>query len=90
MANRPGYFHVQFDDGTISQIKQVSKAKLDEEKQAPSAPEPAAPPTAPQAIPTQPAPSSMSAELQRLSDLHRAGSLTAEEFEAAKAKVLAA
>lgn len=83
VANRPGYFHVQFDDGTMSQIRQVSKAKLDEEKQAPPAPEPAA-------VPTQPAPSSMSAELQRLTDLHRTGSLTAEEFEAAKAKVLAA
>ena len=89
VANRPGYFHVQFDDGTLSQIRQVSKAKLAEDKQAPPAPGPATAPTTPQAIPTQP-PSSISAELQRLTDLHRAGSLSAEEFEAAKAKVLAA
>jgi preprotein translocase subunit YajC len=83
VGNRPGYFHVKFDDGTMSQIKQVSKQQLNEENQAVAATPPQATPP-PQGIPT-----SVTAELQRLSDLHQAGSLSADEFETAKAKVLA-
>jgi preprotein translocase subunit YajC len=77
VANRPGYFHVKFDDGTMSQIKQVSKQQLEQEKPSPPV---ATPPVSP---------ASTTAELQRLADLHQEGSLTADEFQAAKAKVLA-
>jgi preprotein translocase subunit YajC len=77
VADRPGYFHVGFDDGTMSQIRQVSKQHLEDEKQS-----------APVATPQAPL-TSTTAELQRLADLHQEGSLTAEEFQAAKAKVLA-
>jgi preprotein translocase subunit YajC len=75
VANRPGYFHVKFEDGTTSQIRQVSKQQLEEDKRAA--------PTTPHAAITS------TAELQRLADLHQEGSLTADEFQAAKAKVLA-
>ena len=74
VANRPGFYHVKFDDGRTEQIEQVRK--VEESVQAPPAASP------PDAL------SSTSAELQQLADLHREGSLTAEEFEAAKAKVL--
>jgi len=76
VANRPYFYHVKFDDGTMEQIEQVRN--LEESVQAPPAASP------PDAL------SSVSAELQQLADLHRDGSLTAEEFEAAKAKVLGA
>jgi Short C-terminal domain len=78
VVNRPSFYHVQFDDGTMEQIEQVRK--VDESVQAVPVAVPAVSP--PDAL------SSPSAELQRLADLHRDGSLTAEEFEAAKAKVL--
>lgn len=92
VANRPNYFHVKFDDGLTEQIEQAGheeieqqRTRLKEEEEAgtPSA-SPPAPATTPQAVST-----SITAELQRLIDLHQAGSLTAEEFETAKAKVLA-
>jgi preprotein translocase subunit YajC len=76
VGNRPGYFHVKFDDGTMEQIRQVSKQQLEEETQ-----------NVPIAMPRAPL-TSATAELQRLTDLHQEGSLTAEEFQAAKAKVL--
>jgi hypothetical protein len=79
VANRPYSYHVKFDDGTMEQIEQVRK--LEESKQEESV-------QAPRAAPPSDARPSTSAELQRLADLHREGSLTAEEFEAAKAKVL--
>src|SRR5271170_2328287 len=67
VGNRPGYFHVKFDDGTMSQIEQVGKQQLEEKKQATAAtPPPSLGP--PQAVPT-----SVPAELQRLTDLHQAG-----------------
>ena len=92
VANRPNYFHVKFDDGTTEQIeqkgheeieKQRTRLKEKEEAEVPSA-VPLAPETTPQAVSA-----SITAELQRLTELHQGGSLTAEEFASAKAKILA-
>jgi preprotein translocase subunit YajC len=91
VANRPNYFHVKFDDGLTEQMKQSGhdeiekqRARLKEEEAGAPAVAPQEPEATPQVVST-----SIPAELQRLTDLHQAGSLTADEFETAKAKVLA-
>jgi Short C-terminal domain len=70
--------------------EQDEQARLDQleaqQQQAPAA-APAPPPAAP--APAAPASTGLAAQIQQLADLKQSGVLTADEFEAAKQKLLA-
>jgi hypothetical protein len=72
--------------GAVSS-RQQERAQRRSEEQQPV--EPAAPPApAPPAAPAAPAADDLTGQLQRLGDLHAAGTLTDDEFTAAKARLL--
>lgn len=81
---------VVYASGNKAEVKSVpkedGKALADQVRAALSAPAPVASPTAPQSAPS--GGSDVIEQLERLSALHSAGHISAEEFAAAKAKVL--
>lgn len=66
--------------GAVSS-RQQQRAEQRAQQQAPAEPAPPAPPPAPAA-------DDLTTQLQRLGDLHAAGTLTDDEFTAAKARLL--
>ena len=69
--------------GAVSS-RQQQRAEQRTQQQAPAEPAPPAPPPAP----AVPAADDLTTQLQRLGDLHAAGTLTDDEFTAAKARLL--
>jgi hemolysin activation/secretion protein len=72
--------------GAVSSRQQQRAQQRDAEQQPEAPAAPAAPPAP--AAPAPPPADDLPAQLQRLGDLHAAGTLTADEFAAAKARLL--